>query len=56
MAKNNHNQKNRKNNKANKAAAAYNSAKKGSINSDVLGSYTGTPYSGSVPDQDSDDL
>lgn len=56
MAKSNRNRKSKKNDQAHQAAAAYNHSKKESIQSDVLGSYTGTPYSGAAPEQDADDL
>lgn len=56
MAKNNRSQKNKKNDKVRKATIAYNHSKAESIQSDVLGSYTGVPYSGDVPEQDADDL
>ncbi len=56
MAKNNRGQKGKKNDKVRKATIAYNHSKAESIQSDVLGSYTGVPYSGAVPEQDADDL
>lgn len=56
MAKKNHSQKAKKNDQVRKATVAYNHSKKESIQSDVLGSYTGVPYSGAVPEQDADDL
>lgn len=56
MAKSNRNRKSKKNSQAHQAASAYGHSKKENIHSDVLGSYTGTPYSGAAPEQDADDL
>lgn len=56
MAKKNRSAKGKKNDGVRKATVAYNHSKEKSIQSDVLGSYTGVPYSGDVPEQDADDL
>ena len=42
--------------KVQKATIAYNHSRAESIQSDVLGSYTGVPYDGERPEQDADDL
>ncbi len=41
---------------AKKSAAVMSRQGRGDVPSDVLGSYTGTPEDGSVPEQDADDL
>lgn len=43
-------------NKVRKIAATLKSEGRSSIISDVLGSYTGTPIEGGIPEQDVDDL
>lgn len=52
--KNGHKQK--KHDKVQKATIAYNHSREESIQSDVLGSYTGVPYADELPEQDADDL
>lgn len=49
-------QKNRVSDKLEEESRTLRRQGRGPIPSDVLGSYTGTPESGEVPEQDADDL